>query len=180
MILQAVSSNEFAFHTCFVVLQGSGFVKLTRKASLIMAAASLPKAISDVKEAMLVPGYITNITNDACYVRFLGQLTGRAGLAQLADLFVSDPSAHYHVGQSVRAQVVQVRGAASFVFTPLLLSEAHPPSDWLCLGRWRFKEMPLADHVFCDVFGRADVMNRGIKSADVYYWCLLMSTRKGD
>ena len=58
---------------------------------------------------MLVPGYITNVTNDACYVRFLGQLTGRAGLAQLADLFVSDPSRHFHVGQSVRAQVVQVR-----------------------------------------------------------------------
>ena len=90
-------------------MQGSGFVKLTRKLSLITAAAALPKAISDVKEAMLVPGYITNITNDACYVRFLGQLTGRAGLAQLADLFVSDPSRHFHVGQSVRAQVVQVR-----------------------------------------------------------------------
>ena len=90
-------------------MQGSGFVKLTRKSSLITAAAALPKAISDVKEAMLVPGYITNITNDACYVRFLGQLTGRAGLAQLADLFVSDPSRHFHVGQSVRAQVVQVR-----------------------------------------------------------------------
>ena len=62
---------------------------------------------------MLVPGYITNITNDACYVRFLGQLTGRAGLAQLADLFVSDPSRHFHVGQSVRAQVVQVRPCMS-------------------------------------------------------------------
>ncbi len=90
-------------------LQGSGIVKLSRKSSLITAAAALPKAISDVKEAMLMPGYITNVTNDACYVRFLGQLTGRAGLAQLADLFVSDPSRHFHVGQSVRAQVVQVR-----------------------------------------------------------------------
>ncbi|KAL0048743.1 hypothetical protein WJX82_009925 [Trebouxia sp. C0006] len=89
-------------------VEGSGIVKLSRKSSLITAAASLPKAISDVKEALLVPGYITNVTNDACYVRFLGQLTGRAGLAQLADLFVSDPSRHFHVGQSVRAQVVQV------------------------------------------------------------------------
>lgn len=57
---------------------------------------------------MLLPGYIASVTNDACYVRFLNQLTGRAGLAQLADLFVSDPSRHYHVGQSVKAQVVQV------------------------------------------------------------------------
>ena len=85
-------------------------MKLTRKASLIAAAAALPKSLTDVKEAMLVPGYVTGVTNDACYIRFLGQLTGRAGLAQLADLFVSDPSRHYHVGQSVRAQVVQVGG----------------------------------------------------------------------
>ena len=104
-----------------VCLQGSGIVKLSRKSSLITAAASLPKAISDVKEALLVPGYITNVTNDACYVRFLGQLTGRAGLAQLADLFVSDPSRHFHVGQSVRAQVVQVRAY-----------RYHPEADQAC------------------------------------------------
>ncbi len=106
-----------------VWLQGSGIVKLSRKSSLITAAAAaaLPKAISDLKEALLVPGYITNVTNDACYVRFLGQLTGRAGLAQLADLFVSDPSRHFHVGQSVRAQVVQVRAC-----------ECHPKADQAC------------------------------------------------
>lgn len=83
-------------------------MKLTRKASLVAAASALPKSVQDVKETMLLPGYIANVTNDACYVRFLNQLTGRAGLAQLADLFVSDPSRHYHVNQSVKAQVVQV------------------------------------------------------------------------
>lgn len=40
--------------------------------------------------------------------RFGGGLTGRAGLPQLADSFVSDPARHFAVGQSVRAQVVQV------------------------------------------------------------------------
>lgn len=64
--------------------------------------------MAQVKETVILPGYITGVTNDACYVRFLGQLTARAGLAQLADVFVSDPSRHYSVGQSVRAQVVQV------------------------------------------------------------------------
>lgn len=45
---------------------------------------------------------------DACFVRFLGHLTGRAGLAQLAGTFISDPRLHFAVNQSVRAQVVQV------------------------------------------------------------------------
>ena len=106
----AASLSNVGPHRERSCLQASGFVKLTRKASLIAAAAALPKSLTDVKEAMLVPGYVTGVTNDACYIRFLGQLTGRAGLAQLADLFVSDPSRHYHVGQSVRAQVVQVGG----------------------------------------------------------------------
>ena len=90
------------------LLQGSAFVQLTRKASLLAAAALIPKTVSDVKEIMILPGYITGVTNDACYVRFLGHLTGRAGLAQLADSFVSDPHRHFSQGQSVRAQVVQV------------------------------------------------------------------------
>lgn len=89
-------------------MQAVGVLKLTRKASLLAAATALPKTVSDIKETMLLPGYIASVTNDACYVRFLNQLTGRAGLPQLADLFVSDPSRHYHVNQSVRAQVVQV------------------------------------------------------------------------
>lgn len=45
---------------------------------------------------------------DACFVRFLGHLTGRAGLAQLAGTFVSDPRRAFADDQSVRAQVVQV------------------------------------------------------------------------
>ena len=89
-------------------MQASGFVRLSRKSSLIAAAASIPKAVSEVKETMILPGYIAGVTKDACFVRFLGQLTGRAGLAQLADSFVSDPSRHFSIGQSVRAHVVQV------------------------------------------------------------------------
>jgi len=45
---------------------------------------------------------------DACFVRFLGHVTGRAGLAQLAGTFVADPRRNFTVNQSVRAQVVQV------------------------------------------------------------------------
>lgn len=52
---------------------------MTRKASLLAAAAQLPATIEDVKEGMLLPGYVANITADAVFVRFLGGLTGRAG-----------------------------------------------------------------------------------------------------
>ena len=38
-------------------------------------------------------------------------MTGRAGLAQLADTFVSDPALHFSEGQSVRAAVATVDAA---------------------------------------------------------------------
>ncbi len=46
---------------------------------------------------------------DTMYVRFLGTGMGRAGLAQLADVFVSEPARHFTVGKSTRAAIVQVR-----------------------------------------------------------------------
>jgi hypothetical protein len=62
-----------------------------------------------VREAMLASGFVASVTADAVFVRFLGGLTGRAGLGGLADTFVSDARRHFSEGQSVRAQVVQVR-----------------------------------------------------------------------
>lgn len=60
--------------------------------------------------------------------RFGGTLTGRAGLAQLGDSFVSDPRRQFAVGQSVRAQVVQVdgdRARFSVTLKPALVASPH-------------------------------------------------------
>ena len=64
----------------FVMLQKAGMLRVTRKASLLAAAAQLPAAIEDVKEGTLASGYVANVTADAVFVRFLGSLTGRAGV----------------------------------------------------------------------------------------------------
>lgn len=61
-------------------LQKAGMLRVTRKASLLAAAAQLPAAIEDVKEGTLASGYVANVTADAVFVRFLGSLTGRAGV----------------------------------------------------------------------------------------------------
>ena len=50
-------------------------------------------------------GFVASATPDAVFVRFLGHVTGRAGLSQLSDTFVSDPRRCFREGQSVRAQV---------------------------------------------------------------------------
>eukprot|EP00798_Chlamydomonas_sp_ICE-L_P000495 gene495-1901_t len=87
---------------------GSPHLKVSRKHSLVQAAASLPKVFEDVKTTAILPAYVSGVTGDAVFVRYLGHVSGRAGLAQLADAFVSDPHQYFTIGQSVCSQVTQV------------------------------------------------------------------------
>ena len=63
-----------------MLAQKSSTVKVTMKASLVRAAQSLPGSIEHVKPQTLIPGYVASVTSDAVFVRFLGSLTGRAGM----------------------------------------------------------------------------------------------------
>ena len=85
-------------------------LRVTRKTSLTAAAAAgkLPGDVSEMVEGATYPGYVASVAGNAVFVRFMGELAGRAGLAQLSDTFVSDPLAVFSVGQSVRAQVIQI------------------------------------------------------------------------
>ncbi len=78
---------------------------------------------------------------DACFVRFLGHVTGRAGLAQLAGTFVADPRRNFTVNQSVRAQVVQVLFLPTVQQDPILplFSTAHA-----CLQRVTAATVPMS------------------------------------
>jgi len=88
--------------------------RVSRKASLVEAAESaasksrLPRELTDLHPGTTHPGYVASVTAAGCFVRFLGRLTGLAPTPQLADTFVTDPKQHYAVGQSVRAQVLEV------------------------------------------------------------------------
>ena len=82
--------------------------RLTRKRLLVEAAAALPRRVEDLTDAQIYPGYVANVVPEGVFVRFLDKLTGRAGLPNLADRFVSDPGMVFQKGQSVRAHVSQV------------------------------------------------------------------------
>lgn len=64
-------------------LQAQGLLSVTRKASLVSAASRMPTEVDSLQEHMLLPGYIANIVDDACFVSFLNRLTGRAGRHRL-------------------------------------------------------------------------------------------------
>lgn len=50
---------------------------VTRKLSLLEQSEVLPQSFSDVREAMVLPGYVAHIYTDAIMVGFLGSLEGK-------------------------------------------------------------------------------------------------------
>lgn len=90
---------------------------VTRKPALVAAAASLPAEPSDLTPGLVVPGYVASVTTDSAFVRFLGELTGRAGRQQISGSARGATAAScqelVRVGQTVLARVEQADVAAN-------------------------------------------------------------------
>nr|GFA03991.1 rRNA biogenesis protein RRP5 [Tanacetum cinerariifolium] len=81
---------------------------LTAKYSLVNAAQNLPADASQVYPNSIVPGYICNIIDTGCFVRFIGRLTGFAPKNRAVDDHRADLSDVFYVGQSVRSNIQDV------------------------------------------------------------------------
>lgn len=66
------------------------------------------RTIDDVREGMELPGIVTNITNFGCFVDFGIKENGLVHISQLADHYVSDPTAVVNLHQHVRVRVMSV------------------------------------------------------------------------
>ncbi|OIV89511.1 hypothetical protein TanjilG_20430 [Lupinus angustifolius] len=81
---------------------------LSAKASLIKYAPHIPADISQMQPNSVVHGYICNLIETGCFVRFLGQLTGFASRKMAADDQKTGILDAYYVGQSVRSNVSNI------------------------------------------------------------------------
>lgn len=66
------------------------------------------KNIEDLKEGMILPGIVTNITNFGCFVDIGIKETGLVHISELSDRFVTDPSQVVKIHQHVQAKVIAV------------------------------------------------------------------------
>ena len=64
--------------------------------------------ISDLKEGMVIPGIVTNITNFGAFVDVGVKQDGLVHISQLADRFVSDPNEVVKLNEHVRVKVLSV------------------------------------------------------------------------
>lgn len=66
------------------------------------------KDITDLREGMILPGIVTNITNFGCFVDVGIKENGLVHISQLADTFVSNPATVVSVHQHVQVKVIGV------------------------------------------------------------------------
>ncbi len=66
------------------------------------------RTIDDVKEGMILPGIVTNITNFGCFVDFGIKENGLVHISELANRFVSNPTDVVSLHQHVKVKVISV------------------------------------------------------------------------
>ncbi|MEN6588966.1 MAG: Tex family protein [Proteiniphilum sp.] len=66
------------------------------------------RTISDLKEGMILPGIVTNITNFGCFVDIGIKESGLVHISELADRFVSNPNEEVSLHQHVEVKVLAV------------------------------------------------------------------------
>ena len=66
------------------------------------------RSISDLKEGMVIPGIVTNITNFGAFVDVGVKQDGLVHISQLADRYVSDPNEVVKIHEHVKVKVLSV------------------------------------------------------------------------
>ncbi|KAK8960422.1 hypothetical protein KSP40_PGU014000 [Platanthera guangdongensis] len=88
-------------------ITGSSLV-LSAKYSLVHFVKEIPLDISHLHPLAVVRGYICNIIESGCFVRFLGRLTGFSLKIRATDHKVDSLFDSFYIGQSVRCHVADV------------------------------------------------------------------------
>ncbi|KAG5552270.1 hypothetical protein RHGRI_010375 [Rhododendron griersonianum] len=88
-------------------VEGSNLI-LTAKHSLINSAQQLPAEVSQVRPHTVVHGYVCNLIESGCFVRYVGRLTGFIPRCKGMDDRRANPSEVFYIGQSVRTYIMDV------------------------------------------------------------------------
>ncbi|CAN1306960.1 rRNA biogenesis protein RRP5 [Linum perenne] len=108
VLLKSVLKPGHEFDKLLVLdIEGNNVI-LSAKYSLIDSAQELPSDISQIRPHSIVPGYICNIIETGCFVRFLDRLTGFSPRSKATDDSRVQLSEAFHIGQSVRSNIVDV------------------------------------------------------------------------
>ncbi|XP_042394409.1 rRNA biogenesis protein RRP5-like [Zingiber officinale] len=100
---------------------------LSAKHSLVSSANEIPSDLSQIHPLTSLFGYICNIIESGCFVRFLGRLTGFAPKNMATDRMVDNLSDAFFVGQAVNCHILKVNSEAKRIKLSLKQSLCASP-----------------------------------------------------
>lgn len=106
--LKSVLKPGYVFDQLLVLEVEASNMILSAKYSLINSADQLPSDLSQIQPNTVVHGYVCNLIENGCFVRFLGRLTGFSPRNKAMDDHKADLSGAFFIGQSVRSNIVDV------------------------------------------------------------------------
>ncbi|KAL0334258.1 UNVERIFIED_CONTAM: rRNA biogenesis protein RRP5, partial [Sesamum angustifolium] len=107
LLMSSIKPGYHFDHLLVLDVEGNNLV-LTAKYSLVNSIEQLPADVSQIRCHSVVHGYVCNIIDTGCFVRFIGRLTGFAPKNKATDDRRANLSEVFYVGQSVRSNVVDV------------------------------------------------------------------------
>ncbi|KAM7524627.1 hypothetical protein LguiA_014529 [Lonicera macranthoides] len=107
-LMKSVLKPGYEFDKLLVLDLESSCLILSAKYSLINSAQQLPQDVSQVCPHSVVHGYVCNLIDNGCFVRFIGRLTGFAPKHKATDDRRADISEVFYIGQSVRSNILDV------------------------------------------------------------------------
>ncbi|CAO2824133.1 unnamed protein product [Amaranthus hypochondriacus] len=88
---------------------------LSAKYSLIHAVPQIPADITQITLHSVISGYVCNLIETGCFVRFLGRLTGFSPRKKALDDRNINLSEAFFVGQSVRCSILEINNESARV-----------------------------------------------------------------
>ncbi|TKY53223.1 RRP5-like protein [Spatholobus suberectus] len=108
ILMNSLLKPEYNFDQLLVLdIKGNNLI-LSAKNSLIKHAQQIPADINQIHPNSVVHGYICNLIESGCFVRFLGHLTGFAPRNKAADDQKTKILEAYYIGQSVRSNISNI------------------------------------------------------------------------
>lgn len=107
-LLKSLLKPGFRFPKLLVLdVSGNGLI-LSAKYSLLSSCQELTADVGQLHSHTVIHGYICNIIDSGCFVRFLGPLTGYCPLSKTCDSPVGNIFDAFYVGQSVRTKICNI------------------------------------------------------------------------
>ncbi|TKW31046.1 hypothetical protein SEVIR_2G079200v4 [Setaria viridis] len=152
-------------------IEGQNLV-LSAKHSLINSSNDIPSEILQMHPGAVVHGYICNIIEAGCFVRFLGHLTGFSPKDKAVDRRVEKLSDAFYVGQSVRSHILSVNAETARVKLSLQQSMCSSTDSSFIQGYFlldqKISALKYSSHDWAHAFGIGSLVEGEVGAIEEY------------